>query len=191
MTLLALSSSSPASIDALRSERATFLTQALGVAGFALLTVVGAQIRIPLWEVPITLQTLAVYGAGLFLGARNGLFSQVLYLALGLALPVFSGSEFGATHLFGVTGGYLLAMPLAAFVAGALTRKWNTFMGSLLALVASSALLFGIGVTWLHFAAGHDSWQLSIARGWLPFVVLDLAKVGLAALVYSSARRIS
>ena len=42
---------------------------------FAALTALGAQVRIYLWEVPITLQTIFVYGGGLCLGARNGFLS--------------------------------------------------------------------------------------------------------------------
>ncbi len=190
MTPLALHSPSAAAVDTLRSDRASALTQVLGIVGFALLTVLGAKIRIPLWEVPITLQTLMVYGAGLFLGARNGMLSQVLYLSLGLFLPVFSGDTFGTAYLAGATGGYLIALPFVAFVAGTFSQRWNTLAGSMMALLAGSAVLFTFGVTWLHFAAGHDSWGTSIVRGWLMFVVFDLAKIGLASLFYTGARKV-
>ena len=91
MSALALHSPRSASVDLLRSDRASVLTQAAGIVGFALLAVLGAQVRIYLWEVPITLQTLAVYGSGLFLGWRNGTLSMLLYLTLGLFFPVFAG----------------------------------------------------------------------------------------------------
>ena len=57
----------------LRSADARATTQILGIVGFAFLTALGAQVQIYVWEVPFTLQTLAVYGSGLFLGWRNGL----------------------------------------------------------------------------------------------------------------------
>ncbi len=126
-------------IDRLRTDHTSLLTQAVGVAVFTLLTVFGAQVRIPLFEVPFTLQTLAVYGAGLFLGARAGALSSVLYLALGLFLPVFAGADYGAGYLFGATGGYLVALPLVALVVGQGTAQRRTWLGSVAACLASLA----------------------------------------------------
>ncbi len=64
-TLLTLHSPRLVTVDALRQEQASAAVQVLGIVGFALLTALGAQVRIYLWEVPITLQTLFVYGSGL------------------------------------------------------------------------------------------------------------------------------
>ena len=190
MNPIALHTSAPATVDGLRSRHASALVQAMGVVAFSLLTVLAAKVQVYVWEVPITLQTLAVFGAGLFLGGRNGALSQLLYLALGLALPVFAGSAFGPAYLLGATGGYLVVLPLVAYTAGRLTRRWNTFAGSLMALALSSALLFTVGVVWLHFAAGHATWLESIDKGFLRFAALDAAKIGVAALLYSGARRL-
>jgi biotin transport system substrate-specific component len=52
-------------------------------------------------------------------------------------------------------------------------------------------VLFSIGVTWLHFAAGHESIWTSIERGWLRFVIWDLTKVAFVALAYAGARRLT
>lgn len=72
--------------------------------------------------VPITLQTFAVMLTGLILGARLGFLSVLLYLVVGLAgLPVFSGFNAGIGVLAGPSAGYLLAFPLAAGLAGALS----------------------------------------------------------------------
>ena len=106
-----------AAVDALRQEHASAAVQVLGIVGFALLTALGAQVRIYLWEVPITMQTLFVYGSGLYLGWRGGGLAMLLYLALGLFFPVYAGDGFGPAYLFGaVSAGYLLAMPLSAAV---------------------------------------------------------------------------
>lgn len=72
--------------------------------------------------VPITLQTFAVMLAGLILGARLGFLSVALYVVVGLVgLPVFSGFNAGFGVLAGPSGGYLLAFPFAAALAGALS----------------------------------------------------------------------
>ncbi|NNF56764.1 MAG: biotin transporter BioY [Rhodothermaceae bacterium] len=193
MATLTLHSPRTASIDALRDRRASLVTQVAGIAGFALLTGLLAQfeIRFYLWEVPITLQTVAVYGSGLFLGWRNGLLAMLLYLALGLVLPFYAGGASGAAHLIGATGGYLLGYPLASLAIGAVSQRWNTFLGSVLAVLAGSVVLFACGVTWLHFAAEHATWWESLDKGWFRFIVWDLTKIVFVGAVYSTLRRLT
>jgi len=178
-------------VDSLRQEQASITTQVLAVIGFALLTAAGAQVRIYLWEVPFTLQTLAVYGSGLYLGWRNGMIAQLLYLTLGLFLPVYAGDAYGPAYLFGaVTAGYLLALPITAAVIGLLSRRWNSLSGSTLTMLVGSLILFTCGIIWLHYVAGHATWVESIDKGWLRFIPADLAKILLVGLVYTGTRRI-
>lgn len=191
-TVIGLRSTRPRTIDILRSADAPLALQAAGVIGFALLTVLGAQFRLYLWEVPFTLQTLAVYGSGLFLGWRNGLLAQLLYLTLGLFFPVYAGDGFGPAYLFGaVTAGYLLAYPLSALAVGAVSKRWNGLTGSMLSMVLGSLILFALGVTWLHYAADHATWLESLDRGWLRFIPVDLTKILLVGLVYTGVRAAS
>ncbi len=108
----------------------------LGVAVVAL----AAQVAIPLpgTPVPMTLQPLAVLIVGGLLGPRLGAASLLLYLSLGAAgLPIFT--PFGApgvARLFGPTGGYLLAYPIAAYAVGRLAGD-----GRRAKLVAAGAVL--------------------------------------------------
>lgn len=190
MSALALSTRQPAALDALRGPHASVATQVLGIVGFALLAALGAQVRIYFWEVPITLQTVAVYGAGLFLGGRNGALAMALYLAVGLVAPVFAGGAYGPGYLFGsTTAGYLLSYPAVAALIGALTTRWNTLLGSALAMTLGAAVLFTSGVVWLHVAAGHATWWESVVKGCLLFIAWDLAKVWLVAGGYAGLRR--
>ena len=81
---------------------------------------------------PITGQTLAVLLVGGALGLRRGLLSVVLYLVIGLALPVYAGGGSGIdtflsrgrrrSIVFGATGGYLIGFLLAAAVVGRLAE---------------------------------------------------------------------
>ena len=95
------------------------LADLLWIFSFSILTAVAAQITIPVEPVPFTLQTLMVLLSGAFLGAKNGAYSQVVYLGLGvLGFPVFAqmpDMTIGFARLFGPTGGYLLSFPVAAF----------------------------------------------------------------------------
>jgi len=191
--LLSLRSSHSALVDQLREEKASALAQVAGVVGFALLTALAAQVnfRLYLWEVPITLQTMAVYGSGLYLGWRNGLLAQALYLLVGLFVPVFAGSGYGPEYLFGaVSAGYLLSYPVAAAAIGALSKRWRSLSGSTLAMLVGYAIVFSVGVTWLHYAAGHGTWMESIDKGMLRFIVIDLAKIVALGLLYTATRAV-
>ncbi len=189
---LSLKSPQQSAIDALKSGDASVLTQILGIVGFAALTALGAQFKVYVWEVPFTLQTLAVYGSGLYLGWRNGLLAQVLYIVVGLFLPVYAGEGFGPAYLFGaVSAGYLLAYPLSAAVIGFISKKNDGLTGSVLSMIAGSLVLFALGITWLHYAAGHVTWFESIDKGWLRFIPVDMAKILLVSLFYQGTRSLT
>ena len=103
--------------------------RAAAVLFVAVLTAVAAQVSIPLpfTPVPFTLQPMIVLVGAAALGARLGMASQVIYLLAGIAgLPVFATSAVlpqGFLRLLGPTGGFLMAYPLAAFVAGWLAER--------------------------------------------------------------------
>ena len=191
-SILGLRTSRGSTLDALRSDSASAAAQMAGIVGFALLTALGAQFRLYLWEVPFTLQTFAVYGSGLYLGWRNGLLAQGLYLLLGLFLPVYAGEGFGPAYLFGaVSAGYLLAYPLSAGLVGLLSKRWNGLTGSVVSMVGGSIVLFTLGVVWLHYVADHTTWFESIDKGWLRFAPVDLAKILAVALIYQGSRSLT
>ena len=157
------------------------------------LTATAAQVSIPLpfTPVPLTLTPMIVLLGGAALGSRLGMASQVLYLALGIAgLPVFAASAVlppGALRLLGPTGGYLMAYPFAAFLAGYLAERGfdRRYATSVLAMLAGLAVVFAFGVTWLAFFARPvaSGFGAALATGLYPFVVADLVKVCIAAAV--------
>lgn len=156
----------------------------VGVVAFAAATAVGAKVALPLpgTPVPFTFGPLFVLLAGALLGARLGAASQALYLAVGLAgAPVFAMGG-GAAYLLGPTGGYLLAYPAAAFVAGALASGGAA--RTLLGLLAGLGVVYAGGLAWLGVLG---SLTTAVALGVTPFLVADLVKVLLALLV---ARRL-
>jgi biotin transport system substrate-specific component len=162
------------------------------------LTAAASQVSVPLpfTPVPFTFQPMIVLLGGAVLGARLGMTAQVLYLAAGIAgLPVFAFAPElpqGAARLLGPTGGYLMAYPFAAFIAGALAGRGldRRYLSSLLAMAAGLAVIFVFGVTWLTlFAPGADlrSLQQALAAGLYPFVLADAIKLCLAAAVMPAA----
>src|SRR5215212_7022799 len=161
----------------------------------AAVTAVTAQITIPLpiSPVPFTLQVLAVILSGLLLGPRNGALSQAIYVLIGaIGVPVFAGFSGGLGIVLGPTGGYLLSYPAGAAVAGLATHdatnasRRRGFCTSFLWGCAGLAIIYTLGATWL--AIGTDlPFAVALAQGVLPFVLLDLVKVALAALVAVAA----
>ena len=188
---------SPAKVDAVSQIQTSTLDSPVGARSHALLydalMVVGASLFVaacarvtlplPFTPVPLTLQNFAVLVVGLVLGARRGAAALALYVAEGAAgLPVFSSAgPGGLAHLFGPTGGYLLAYPAAAYVAGWLAaRNRSSFFRALGACVAAEAVLFSGGIAWLMLLTGATLAQAA-AAGLVPFVFAEVIKVLLAA----------
>jgi biotin transport system substrate-specific component len=175
-----------------RATRSPGIT-AIGIVGFAAAVAAASQIAVPLpWTpVPITLQPMLVILAGMWLGPRAGATSMMMYLAAGaIGLPVFTpiGAP-GVARFFGPTGGYLLAYPFAAFVAGTLSRRASTLTGRWAAAVAGVAVIFAGGLAQLSLYYG--SVTRAVALGVTPFAALDLVKAWIAAAITGSrvARR--
>ena len=164
----------------------------LWMLGFAVLTAIGAKVTIPIGPVPLTLQTPCVLLAGAFLGARKGAISQVLYLATGAAgLPVFAFGG-GALYLFGPTGGYLLAFPIAAFAVGwslrragvdAESSRWRYLITTTSAMVIGMAIIFTLGVIQLKAVSG-ESWQDVITLGFVRLQLWDALKLALTVTIF-------
>ncbi len=159
---------------------------AIGIA--VLLVAASAQVTvpIPLNPVPITLQPLAVLVVGGLLGAGSGATALVLYLALGmLGLPVFAGGSAGFVHVLGPTGGYLMAFPAAAAVAGLGSRGGAGAHRILLFCVLGMAVIHLGGTAHLALLSGDPTAAFRV--GFKPFFTGDLLKVGLAAAVILGA----
>jgi biotin transport system substrate-specific component len=173
------------------SPAASTAIKAAGLSAlFALLTAVGAHIRIPLEPVPLTLQTLFVLLAGAVAGPSLGALSQGLYLGGGvLGIPLLAGSAAGIAVLSGPTGGYLAGFVAAAWLVGRIIGKRSSFGWSVLVFGAGSALILAFGALHLTlFTAGDFStaWRLGV----LPFLAGDAAKTLAAASIYRSYRRL-
>jgi biotin transport system substrate-specific component len=160
------------------------------------LTAASAQVTmpVPFTDVPFALTPMMVILSGAVLGSRLGLVAMLSYLAAGIAgLPVFAPSAAlppGALRLLGGTGGYLMAYPLAAFVTGSLAaRGWDRrYVTSLAAMLVGLAVIYAGGAAWRTGLLG--SLDLAIVTGVVPFIVPDLLKAALAALILPQAWRL-
>ncbi len=149
------------------------------------------SVRLPFTPVPFTLSDFAVVLVGLALGPVTAFSALVLYLAEGACgLPVFTpGGLGGVAQLLGPTGGFLLAYPFAAALAGMLRQNLKrTFVASLIAAAAASSLLMAAGGVWLAVFA-HLSAAAAFKLAELPFIPGQLVKVAAAAGIFTSLRR--
>ncbi len=147
-----------------------------------------AHLAVPLFftPVPMTLQPFAVLLVGLLLGPGLGAATCAAYLVEGaLGLPVFTPQGAGGVlQLLGPTGGYLLAYPAAAAVAGALSRlQGRRGLGSaLLAAASADLLVLAAGACWLALLTHQHASAIAHAAI-LPFLAGDALKVVLASLL--------
>jgi len=154
--------------------------------GFALITGILAQIRIPLpfTPVPITGQVFAVLLGGVVLGKNYGALSQGFYAALGGAgVPWFSGMKGGIPVLTGVTGGYILGFIVAAGVIGWFTDRYlryRDFKGMLLLMLLGIGIIHALGALQLSLIL-HIGLIRTLELGVLPFIPGDLFKAFIAA----------
>lgn len=155
----------------------------LMVVGSLLLTA-SAKISVPMWPVPMTMQTCAVLVIGMAFGWRLAAGTVALYLVEGaVGLPVFTGTPergIGLAYMVGPTGGYLLGFLLSAAVVGWLAERGfdRHLLTGVLALLIGEVVLFACGVAWLATLIGFDK---AITLGVLPFLAGEGLKIALAA----------
>lgn len=171
-----------ASETGLRAMRAVLLALVA-----SLLVAVSAQLQVPMYPVPMTMQPFAVIVIGAAYGSRLGFATLLLYIAEGaLGLPVFAGMKGGTGHLVGPTAGYIVGFALAAGAVGWLAeRSWDrSILTTIAAMTIGMALIYIPGVAWLASLIGTEK---AIAAGMLPFLIGDAVKIALAALVLPGA----
>jgi biotin transport system substrate-specific component len=173
--------------------RAVELTrQTAIVVGASLFVALCARVTVPLpfTPVPLTLQNFAVLLVGLALGSRRGFAALTLYLMEGLAgMPVFSpAGPGGLMQLLGPTGGFLMAYPFVAGIAGWILEEGkNSFARAAVASLAAEIYLFVAGVGWLVVLTHSFAQALRFGLYW--FVFAEVIKVMSAAAVASGWRR--
>jgi biotin transport system substrate-specific component len=178
-------------LDVLSTPQERLLEAARQVAlvvGASLFVALCARISIPLWftPVPLTVQNFGVLLVGLLLGSRRGFAALILYLAEGaVGMPVFSPSSvglMGVAQILGPTGGYLLAYPLVAGLAGLIFESGKkSFARAAVAGLLAEILLFASGVTWLYLATHSVAKAAYLGLYW--FVAAEVLKVMVAAAI--------
>lgn len=158
------------------------------VSIFAALMVVGAYIRIPLPFLPVTLQGFFCAFAGILLGSKLGLISQLIYIFMGLAgLPVFTGGG-GINYIFQPSFGYLIGFALGTYVIGFVSEKIraNSLVKTLASMYSGLIVIYLAGLIYAYFLAKvylgkPNSTFISIAI--VPFFIKDVILYAVAGVV--------
>lgn len=160
----------------------------LAVIGSILLTI-SAKIQVPVWPVPMTMQTFVVLVLGVAYGWRLAAATVLLYLAQGaLGLPVFAAGG-GPAYMAGPTGGYLVGFLVAAGAVGWLAeRGWaRSWTSTLAAMLIGTAIIFACGIAWLSTLIGLPQ---AIDAGLKPFLLSEAVKIALATALVPLAWRL-
>lgn len=194
-----MSNETASEVDLVGDETALNIARA---ALFAALVGAFAYVSFPFpgTPVPVTLQVLGVFLAGILLGPVWGGAAMVLYLAAGaIGAPVFSGGSAGIAVLLGgePTFGYLWSYPIAATVTGAIVHnglelqelRLVSVLRLVIAMSAATVLIYAFGLVGFIFVTGTGVVAALVATV-LPFIPAEIVKMAAAiAVVRSDAIR--
>jgi biotin transport system substrate-specific component len=185
-------SSSPSSplLVPLSLQRRSPWTQALAVVLGSLVLALSSQLQVPMYPVPMTMQTFAVLLVAALYGRRLGTITVAAWLAEAMAgLPVLAGGAGGLQHFAGPTAGYLASfVPAAAFVGHAADRGWLRVsrLRGFGIFLAAHAFNLAMGWAWLTTLVGASK---AFALGVLPFISGGVLKAALGVASLELARQ--
>ena len=164
------------------NEQFSQLTNFVTVIICSLLLILSAKIKVDLYPVPMTLQPLAVLMIAMLCGRNISVAAVSLYLFQGMVgIPVFAYGG-GLLYLLGPTGGFLFGFLFASMIIGELAdRGWGKQnFKSVFAMLTGLMVIYAFGIFQLSILKGFD---FAIINGLKPFIVGDLYKLILAALI--------
>ncbi len=184
-------------------KRRSMIYDLVVIAISAALITVCSWISIPLGPVPVTLQTMAILAVLLTIGGRRGTIAIVVYLALGaIGVPVFAGFKSGPASFLGPTGGFLAGFIVAALIywlleklifARLMTTPVKRMVFGLINSLVFELVLYIVGVIWFMtvYAAktGPIGLGAVLSMCVIPFIIPDLIKMAVAAVIGSRAYR--
>ena len=164
--------------EAIFRQRNVFLDIAMIALSVVFLAII-AKIRIPLWPVPITMQTFGVFTIAFFFGSFRGAVSLLAYALAGLlGLAVFAGYNAGLPVFLGPSGGYIVGFIFAAFAVGYLIEKGygRTWKSVLLVILVGEVIIYAFGLPWLAAALPELTFFGVLKAGLIPFIIGDTVK---------------
>jgi biotin transport system substrate-specific component len=146
-----------------------------------------ANIQIPLWPVPITMQTFGIFTLAFFFGSRKGVVAVLAYILAGIAgLGVFASFKSGLGVITGATGGYIIGFIFCVFIVGRLIEKgygrnWKSIFAI---MVVGNIVIYACGLAGLKLFLGNIGLYELLMAGLIPFLVGDTLKILAAMALY-------
>lgn len=164
-------------LQTILQEGRSAIKSLIQILSASLLLAASAQITIPFYPVPFTLQTITVSFLAYVLGKRLAVTTVALYLLEGFyGLPVFAKFSCGpAVLLGGYSSGYLWGFLISAYLAGVLYEKFLPKKLSHLFYIGlvSEVPAFVCGYLFLAVLTDfHAAWMIGVA----PFLISTLLK---------------
>ncbi len=145
------------------------------------LIVLGAQIMVPFYPVPMTMHTFVIALIALLAPWHTAISAVVLYLSYAaMGLPVLAGGNSGLAVFVGPTAGYLWGFILMAGIISLLAQKYSS-QGAILRFgftLIGGAFALATGILYLSHLFG---WEVALKTGLLPFLLSEPTKYALAA----------
>jgi biotin transport system substrate-specific component len=175
----------------LRLAGRSVAVQATAVFLGTLFLAASSWIEVPMFPVPMTMQTFAVTLVGALFGWRLGLVTVLAWLGeAAVGFPVLAGGAGGIAFFAGPTAGYLAAFPIAVAVVGWLAERGWTAEGRLVrnvaAMLAGNAIILVLGTLVLAAMIGAEK---AYTFGFAPFVLGGILKAVLATATIEAIRR--
>ncbi len=100
------------------------------------------------------------------MGRKFGILSIILYIILGLFVPVFALGG-GISYLFEYGFGYILAFLPAIFFAGTLLKGKNDFLRIFLISLIGVLIIHVLGILYMFFIATLRHAQMDLVVSWI------------------------
>lgn len=176
-------------VNSVAARRSLAMQGALVLGGSALIAL-AAQVSVPMFPVPMTLQTLAISLIGLTYGSRLAALTVLAYLAEGaMGLPVFAGAGAGIASLMGPTAGFLWGyIPMVWLTGWLVERGLDRGVPRLFAAAVLPAMLLYVpGTIGVALFTGMGI-SAAVTVAVLPFILGDAVKTLIAAMAVSGSR---
>ncbi|EJF78219.1 biotin transporter BioY [Bartonella birtlesii] len=142
--------------------------------------------------VPITAQSMGPMLAGSILGAKRGALASLLFLVLiVIGLPLLPGGRGGISVFSGITSGYLISFPVAAFFIGFMVelfwQRLNFVKLFVINAMGGIGISYAFGVPWTAYMTKVSLLKVLMASS--VFLIGDCLKVFIASFVALAIKR--
>lgn len=136
---------------------------------WSILIGISAQVSIPFWPVPMTMQPFSILLLGLMTTPTVSLMATTLYCIEAMfGLPVLESLSSGVHHFYGPTAGYLIGFIPSAVIVSKMKENATTWTMLTIACLAGQTVIYIFGLTWLTKMIGFTN---AITYGLEPFLL--------------------